>query len=99
MPQVRWEGGGGWAGARRGGPRHRVHPGQCPRPQSRHRCAVLRPHPRLLDDTVFQGLLAEEDDQTITLKIENAVLKKIKKADLNGPIIVSEKSLMPEGLG
>src|SRR4029079_11892505 len=54
---------------------------------------------RLLDDTVFQGVLAEEDDQTITLKIENAVLKKIKKTDLNGPVIVSEKSLMPEGLG
>jgi hypothetical protein len=44
-------------------------------------------------------VLAEEDDQSITLKIENAVLKRIKKADLNGPVIVSEKSLMPEGLG
>jgi putative membrane-bound dehydrogenase-like protein len=54
---------------------------------------------RLLDDTVFQGVLAEEDDKTITLKIENAVLKKISKADLNGPVQVSEKSLMPEGLG
>ena len=54
---------------------------------------------RLLDDTVFQGVLAEEDDKTITLKLENAVLKKIKKADLNGPVSVSEKSLMPEGLG
>ena len=54
---------------------------------------------RLLDDTVFQGILAEEDDKTITLKIENAVLKKIKKADLAEPVRVAEKSLMPEGLG
>jgi putative membrane-bound dehydrogenase-like protein len=53
---------------------------------------------RLLDDTVFQGVLAEEDEKTITLKLENAVLKKIKKEDLNGPVQVSEKSLMPEGL-
>ncbi len=54
---------------------------------------------RLLDDTVFQGVLAEEDDKTITLKIENGVLKKIKKEDLSGPVQISEKSLMPEGLG
>lgn len=54
---------------------------------------------RLNDDTVFQGVLAEEDDKTITLKLENAVLKKIKKEDLNGPVQISEKSLMPEGLG
>jgi len=54
---------------------------------------------RLLDETVFQGILAEEDDKTITLKIENGVLKKIKKADLAEPVRVAEKSLMPEGLG
>ena len=54
---------------------------------------------RLLNDTVFQGVLAEEDDKTITLKLENGVLKKIKKEDLNGPVQVSEKSMMPEGLG
>ena len=54
---------------------------------------------RLLDDTVFQGILAEEDDKTITLKIENGVLKTIKKADLAEPVRVAEKSLMPEGLG
>ena len=54
---------------------------------------------RLLDDTVFQGVLAEEDEKTITLKLENAVLKKIKKEDLNGQVQISEKSLMPEGLG
>jgi putative heme-binding domain-containing protein len=54
---------------------------------------------RLLDDTIFQGVLAEEDDTFITLKLENAVLKKIKKADLAEPVRVAEKSLMPEGLG
>ncbi|VTS01887.1 membrane-bound dehydrogenase domain protein : Membrane-bound dehydrogenase domain-containing protein OS=Rhodopirellula maiorica SM1 GN=RMSM_03692 PE=4 SV=1: Cytochrom_C [Gemmata massiliana] len=54
---------------------------------------------RLTDDTVFSGLLAEEDDRTITLKLENAVLKKIKKEDLAEPVRVAEKSLMPEGLG
>jgi putative membrane-bound dehydrogenase-like protein len=54
---------------------------------------------RLLDETVFQGVLAEEDDTFITLKLENAVLKKIKKADLAEPVRVAEKSLMPEGLG
>lgn len=53
----------------------------------------------LKDETVFQGLLAEEDDQSITLKLENAVLKKIKKEDLAQPVRVAEKSLMPEGLG
>jgi len=54
---------------------------------------------RLLDDTVFQGLLAEEDENTITLKLEGASFKTIKKADLAEPVRVSEKSLMPEGLG
>ena len=54
---------------------------------------------RLLDGTVHQGLLAEEDDKSLTLKLENNVLKKIAKADLDGPVQVVEKSLMPEGLG
>jgi putative membrane-bound dehydrogenase-like protein len=54
---------------------------------------------RLLDGTVQQGVLAEEDDKTITLKQENGVLRKIPKADLDGPVLVVEKSLMPEGLG
>jgi hypothetical protein len=54
---------------------------------------------RLQDGTVQQGLLAEEDDKSITLKLENNVLKKIAKADLEGPVQVVEKSLMPEGLG
>ncbi len=52
----------------------------------------------LLDGQAIQGLLHEEDDQFITLKIENAVLKKIKKTDLDGAVKVAEKSMMPEGL-
>jgi putative heme-binding domain-containing protein len=54
---------------------------------------------RLLDDTVVQGLLVEEDETSLTLKVENGVQRKVQKADLNGPVQVSEKSLMPEGLG
>jgi len=54
---------------------------------------------RLLDGTVQQGVLAEEDDKFITLKLENGVLKKIAKADLDGAVQTVEKSLMPEGLG
>jgi putative heme-binding domain-containing protein len=54
---------------------------------------------RLLDGTVHQGVLAEEDEKSITLKLENGVLKKIAKADLEGAVQVVEKSLMPEGLG
>lgn len=53
---------------------------------------------RLADGRVEQGVLAEEDDKFLTLKIENGVLKKIAKADLEGPVQVVEKSLMPEGL-
>jgi putative membrane-bound dehydrogenase-like protein len=53
----------------------------------------------LKDETVFQGILAEEDDNSITLKLENGVLKKIKKDELAAPVRVAEKSLMPEGLG
>lgn len=44
------------------------------------------------------GVLHAEDDQTITLKTENAVLKVIPKADIES-IKVQEKSLMPEGFG
>lgn len=54
---------------------------------------------RLTDETVFQGVLAEEDNTFITLKLENNVQKKIRKADLAEPVRVAEKSLMPEGLG
>ncbi len=50
------------------------------------------------DGRVEQGLLHEEDDKTITLKVENGVLKKFAKADLDGPVKVQEKSMMPEGL-
>jgi putative heme-binding domain-containing protein len=52
----------------------------------------------LLDGQAVQGILTEEDDQFITLKVENGVLKKLKKADLDGPVSVAEKSIMPEGL-
>ena len=51
-----------------------------------------------LDGQAIQGLLAEEDDKFLTLKIENGVLKKIAKADLDGPVKITEKSMMPEGL-
>jgi putative heme-binding domain-containing protein len=54
---------------------------------------------RLADGTVQQGVLAEEDEKSVTLKIENGVLRKIAKADLEGPVQTVEKSLMPEGLG
>ena len=50
-----------------------------------------------VDGRVEQGLLHAEDDRSITLKVENAVLKRIPKDDLDGPIVVVEKSLMPEG--
>jgi putative membrane-bound dehydrogenase-like protein len=51
-----------------------------------------------LDGRVEQGVLAEEDDKFLTLKVENGVLKKIAKADMDGPVKVVEKSMMPEGL-
>ncbi len=51
-----------------------------------------------LDGRVEQGILAEEDELSITLKVENGVLKRLKKADLDGPVKVVEKSMMPEGL-
>jgi putative heme-binding domain-containing protein len=51
-----------------------------------------------LDGQAIQGVLAEEDDQFLTLKVENAQLKKIKKTDLDGPVKVQEKSVMPEGI-
>lgn len=50
------------------------------------------------DGRVEQGVLAAEDDQSITLKVEQGVLKRIAKADLDGPVKVVEKSMMPEGL-
>jgi putative membrane-bound dehydrogenase-like protein len=44
------------------------------------------------------GLLHAEDDQTITLKTENDVLKVIPRKEIEGKILVQEKSVMPEGL-
>jgi putative membrane-bound dehydrogenase-like protein len=54
---------------------------------------------RLLDGTVAQGVLAGEDEKSVTLKLEQGVLKTIQKADLDGPLLTVERSLMPEGLG
>jgi putative membrane-bound dehydrogenase-like protein len=51
-----------------------------------------------IDGRVEQGVLAAEDDRSITLKVENGVLKRIAKEDLDGPVKVVEKSMMPEGL-
>jgi len=61
---------------------------------------VAASYPRtinLLNGRVETGVLAAEDDQSITLKTENAVLKQIQKKDIDD-IKVQEKSLMPEGL-
>jgi putative heme-binding domain-containing protein len=44
------------------------------------------------------GLLAAEDDTSITIKVENDVLKKIEKKDIAGKVQILEKSVMPEGL-
>ncbi len=52
----------------------------------------------LLSGRVESGVLQAEDDQSITLKTENAVLKQIFKKDIED-IRIQEKSLMPEGLG
>ena len=51
-----------------------------------------------LDGKVEQGVLAEEDERFLTLKIENGVLRKIAKADIDGDVKIVEKSMMPEGL-
>jgi putative membrane-bound dehydrogenase-like protein len=51
-----------------------------------------------LKGTVETGVLHAEDEQSITLKGENAQLKQIQKKDID-EIRVQEKSLMPEGLG
>src|SRR5262249_2898608 len=44
------------------------------------------------------GLLAAEDDQSITLKKENDVLVKFQKKDIAGKVQILDKSVMPEGL-
>jgi putative heme-binding domain-containing protein len=52
----------------------------------------------LQDGQIVTGLLHTEDDLSITLKTENAVLKRLAKKELDGAVTVAEKSLMPEGL-
>ncbi len=52
----------------------------------------------LNDGKLESGLLHAEDEQSITLKMENNVLKTIQKKDIDGKVQVQEKSLMPEGL-
>jgi putative heme-binding domain-containing protein len=51
----------------------------------------------LKNGRIETGLLAAEDDKSITLKSENNALKVIAKKDIE-QITVQEKSLMPEGL-
>jgi putative membrane-bound dehydrogenase-like protein len=49
------------------------------------------------DGRVETGILAAEDDSSVTLKSENDALKVIPKKDIE-QMSVQEKSLMPEGL-
>jgi putative membrane-bound dehydrogenase-like protein len=51
----------------------------------------------LKNGRVETGLLAAEDEATITLKVENDALKVIARKDIE-ELTVQEKSLMPEGL-
>jgi putative membrane-bound dehydrogenase-like protein len=51
----------------------------------------------LKNGRVETGLLAAEDDQSLTLKGENDALKRIEKKDID-EVAVQEKSVMPEGL-
>jgi putative heme-binding domain-containing protein len=51
----------------------------------------------LKNGRVETGLLAAEDETSITLKAENDALKVIPRKDLE-ELVVQEKSLMPEGL-
>lgn len=51
----------------------------------------------LKNGRVETGLLAAEDDKTLTLKGENDALKVIEKKDID-ELTVQEKSMMPEGL-
>jgi putative membrane-bound dehydrogenase-like protein len=51
----------------------------------------------LKDGRVETGLLAAEDERSITLKGENDALKVLQKKDID-EITVQDKSLMPEGL-
>ncbi len=47
---------------------------------------------------IESGLLFAEDEQTLTLKVENDVLKVIQKKDIEGKVLIQDKSMMPEGL-
>jgi hypothetical protein len=51
------------------------------------------------DGRLETGLLHAEDENSITLKVENEQLKVIQKKDIDGKVRVVEKSVMPEGLG
>jgi putative heme-binding domain-containing protein len=51
----------------------------------------------LKNGRVETGLLAAEDEQSLTLKGENDALKRIEKKDID-EVVVQPKSLMPEGL-
>jgi putative membrane-bound dehydrogenase-like protein len=55
---------------------------------------------KLKKGTVKTGLLAAEDDQSITLKTENDALTVIQKKDIDEDdgITIAQKSMMPEGL-
>jgi putative membrane-bound dehydrogenase-like protein len=52
----------------------------------------------LKNGRVETGLLVAEDEQTITLKGENDVAKVIARKDIEGKVLVQDKSIMPEGL-
>src|SRR5262249_37426993 len=52
----------------------------------------------LKNGRIEEGLLAAEDQQTITLKGENDALKVVPRSDV-AEVEVIEKSMMPEGLG
>jgi hypothetical protein len=52
----------------------------------------------LKDGRIESGLLAAEDDRSVTLKGENNVLKVLLRKDIE-ELTVQPKSVMPEGLG
>lgn len=52
----------------------------------------------LEDGRVETGLLHAEDDQTVTLKVENDQLKTFLRKKIVGKVQVLSKSMMPEGL-
>jgi len=52
----------------------------------------------LKDGRIEQGILAAEDNRSITLKAENDVVKVIQRKDIEGKILSQPKSIMPEGL-